>query len=204
MSTTTTRASARVAHSGRGPGPHDPLRAVARRRPARQRDAGGHGRRQGPSAFRRAPGGVPGPEARADAQPARPPTRPTPRRTGRSAIASASCRRSAAGRTRSPPCASSLPRPAPGTSTSCACARYRTPGRACHTYALLDLARELDPTVRELPEPTPRTPKPPGVRPRLRLCGAKPLGSQGMAVRPRSECPRQASQGHHSRSFWNV
>jgi hypothetical protein len=37
----------------------------------------------------------------------------------------------------------------------CMCA-YRTPGRACHTYALLDLARELDPTVRELPEPAPR------------------------------------------------
>jgi hypothetical protein len=33
---------------------------------------------------------------------------------------------------------------------------YRTPGRACHTYALLDLARELDPAVRELPEPAPR------------------------------------------------
>jgi hypothetical protein len=42
----------------------------------------------------------------------------------------------------------------------CMCA-YRTPGRACHTYALLDLARELDPSVRELPEPKP------GVRPRL-------------------------------------
>ena len=27
----------------------------------------------------------------------------------------------------------------------CMCG-YRTPGRACHTYALLDLARELDPT----------------------------------------------------------
>jgi hypothetical protein len=37
----------------------------------------------------------------------------------------------------------------------CMCA-YRTPGRACHTYALLDLARELDPRVRELPEPAPR------------------------------------------------
>jgi hypothetical protein len=37
----------------------------------------------------------------------------------------------------------------------CMCA-YRAPGRACHTYALLDLARELDPTVRELPEPAPR------------------------------------------------
>jgi hypothetical protein len=35
---------------------------------------------------------------------------------------------------------------------------YRTRGRACHTYALLDLARELDPGVRRLPEP--------GVRPR--------------------------------------
>jgi hypothetical protein len=41
----------------------------------------------------------------------------------------------------------------------CMCA-YRTPGRACHTYALLDLARELDPRVRTLPEPAPR-----GVRP---------------------------------------
>ena len=41
----------------------------------------------------------------------------------------------------------------------CMCA-YQTPGRACHTYALLDLARELDPAVRELPEPAPR-----GVRP---------------------------------------
>jgi hypothetical protein len=37
---------------------------------------------------------------------------------------------------------------------------YRTPGRACHTYALLDLARELDPSVRELPEPAPRGVKP--------------------------------------------
>jgi uncharacterized protein YeaO (DUF488 family) len=37
----------------------------------------------------------------------------------------------------------------------CMCA-YRTPGRACHTYALLDLARELDPSVRELAEPAPR------------------------------------------------
>ena len=37
----------------------------------------------------------------------------------------------------------------------CMC-RYRTPGRACHTYALLDLARELDPAIRELPEPAPR------------------------------------------------
>ena len=36
---------------------------------------------------------------------------------------------------------------------------YRTPGRACHTYALLDLARELDPKVRELPEPAPRKAK---------------------------------------------
>ena len=44
----------------------------------------------------------------------------------------------------------------------CMCG-YRTPGRACHTYALLDLARELDPTVRELPEPAPRRAR--GVRP---------------------------------------
>jgi len=41
----------------------------------------------------------------------------------------------------------------------CMCA-YDTPGRACHTYALLDLAQELDPSVRLLPEPKP------GVRPR--------------------------------------
>jgi hypothetical protein len=32
---------------------------------------------------------------------------------------------------------------------------YRTPGGACHTYLLLDLAREMDPTVRILPEPRP-------------------------------------------------
>jgi hypothetical protein len=32
---------------------------------------------------------------------------------------------------------------------------YRTPGEACHTYLLLELARELDPTLRILPEPTP-------------------------------------------------
>ncbi len=41
----------------------------------------------------------------------------------------------------------------------CMCA-YRTPGRACHTYALLDLARELDPSVQELPEPAPRRVRP--------------------------------------------
>jgi len=45
----------------------------------------------------------------------------------------------------------------------CMC-RYRTPGRACHTYALLDLAHELDPKVRQLPEPAPRKTKV-GVRP---------------------------------------
>ena len=33
---------------------------------------------------------------------------------------------------------------------------WQTPGRACHTYALLDLAKELDQRVRELPEPIPR------------------------------------------------
>ena len=33
---------------------------------------------------------------------------------------------------------------------------WQTPGRACHTYALLDLAQQLDPRVRELPEPGPR------------------------------------------------
>jgi uncharacterized protein YeaO (DUF488 family) len=45
----------------------------------------------------------------------------------------------------------------------CMCA-HRTPGRACHTYALLDLAKELDPELRELPEPVPRNTKV-GVRP---------------------------------------
>ena len=33
---------------------------------------------------------------------------------------------------------------------------YRTREEACHTYLLLDLARELDPSVRLLPEPAPR------------------------------------------------
>jgi hypothetical protein len=33
---------------------------------------------------------------------------------------------------------------------------YRTRGRACHTYHLLDLARELAPRLRRLPEPPPR------------------------------------------------
>jgi hypothetical protein len=37
----------------------------------------------------------------------------------------------------------------------CMC-RYETPGRACHTYALLDLARELDQGLRELAEPVPK------------------------------------------------
>lgn len=34
---------------------------------------------------------------------------------------------------------------------------YRTPESACHTYLLLELARELDPTVALLPEPAPRS-----------------------------------------------
>ena len=33
---------------------------------------------------------------------------------------------------------------------------YRTPGDACHTYVLLELARELDPTVTILTEPRPK------------------------------------------------
>ena len=37
---------------------------------------------------------------------------------------------------------------------------YQTPGRACHTYALLDLARELDPGTTVLPEPAPRRARP--------------------------------------------
>ncbi len=32
---------------------------------------------------------------------------------------------------------------------------YRTPGEACHTYLLLELAREADPAVHILPEPRP-------------------------------------------------
>jgi len=32
---------------------------------------------------------------------------------------------------------------------------YRTPGGACHTYLLLELAQELDPALRLLPEPRP-------------------------------------------------
>ena len=33
---------------------------------------------------------------------------------------------------------------------------YRTPGDACHTYLLLELAREMDPTLTILPEPRPK------------------------------------------------
>src|SRR5262249_46369854 len=33
---------------------------------------------------------------------------------------------------------------------------YRTPGDACHTYLLLELARELDPAIEILPEPRPK------------------------------------------------
>jgi hypothetical protein len=46
----------------------------------------------------------------------------------------------------------------------CMC-RYNTPGRACHTYALLDLARELERNVRELPEPAPKRHGSAGERP---------------------------------------
>ena len=35
---------------------------------------------------------------------------------------------------------------------------YRTPGDACHTYLLLELAHELDAGLAILPEPQPRTP----------------------------------------------
>lgn len=34
---------------------------------------------------------------------------------------------------------------------------YRTPDEACHTYLLLELARELDPDLRILAEPRPRS-----------------------------------------------
>ena len=33
---------------------------------------------------------------------------------------------------------------------------YRMPGDACHSYVLLDLARELDPALTILPEPRPK------------------------------------------------
>jgi hypothetical protein len=33
---------------------------------------------------------------------------------------------------------------------------YQTPGQACHTYLLLELAREMAPDVEILPEPRPR------------------------------------------------
>ena len=35
---------------------------------------------------------------------------------------------------------------------------YRTPGEACHSYLLLELARELDPTLTILAEPRPKRP----------------------------------------------
>jgi hypothetical protein len=37
---------------------------------------------------------------------------------------------------------------------------YRTPGEACHTYLLLELARETAPALALLPEPEPRRPGP--------------------------------------------
>jgi hypothetical protein len=33
---------------------------------------------------------------------------------------------------------------------------WKTPGKACHTYLLLELAREVEPRVRLLPEPAPK------------------------------------------------
>jgi hypothetical protein len=42
---------------------------------------------------------------------------------------------------------------------------YETPERACHTYLLLDLARELDPTLPLLAEPGPRARPPQPLRP---------------------------------------
>jgi hypothetical protein len=33
---------------------------------------------------------------------------------------------------------------------------YRTPGEACHTYLLLELAQEIDPAVKILAEPRPK------------------------------------------------
>lgn len=36
---------------------------------------------------------------------------------------------------------------------------YKTREQACHTYLLLELARELDPSVRLLPEPVPKRPR---------------------------------------------
>lgn len=41
---------------------------------------------------------------------------------------------------------------------------YRTPERACHTYLLLDLARELDPKLPILTEPAPRPRRSPAPR----------------------------------------
>lgn len=53
---------------------------------------------------------------------------------------------------------------------------YGTPGRACHTYALLDLAKELDPATRLLPEPAPRS----------QACSQEPHGTR---VRDRASAP---------------
>ena len=38
----------------------------------------------------------------------------------------------------------------------CMCS-YRTPDEACHTYLLLELAREIDSGIEILPEPRPRS-----------------------------------------------
>lgn len=45
---------------------------------------------------------------------------------------------------------------------------YRTVDEACHTYLLLELAREIDPALRLLPEPRPATPARRGGPPRRR------------------------------------
>ena len=115
--------AARVAHSGRGTGTDDPLRAASRRRPARQRDARGHRRHEGARPFRRAPGGLPGPEARPDAR------RQDRRRGPRRGPPAARLPRALSWpRSEARPEASRAPAqliaggPRPATSTSCACA----------------------------------------------------------------------------------
>jgi hypothetical protein len=64
---------------------------------------------------------------------------------------------------------------------------WRTPGRACHTYLLLELAREIEPGVRLLPEPVPkgtrRAPDSGAARPEARPRPVSPSAPRGRSSR---------------------
>lgn len=75
---------------------------------------------------------------------------------------------------------------------------YRAAGEACHTYLLLELAREADPTLRILPEPRPAAPARPAARrvARDRSSAARPAApGRGAAARPRGPRAGGSSDG---------